>query len=62
MEELKHCPFCGKTDSVVVHTDAPGLYVVVCTGSKGGCGARTGISQNRETAVFWWNHRATPEK
>lgn len=61
MEDLKHCPFCGKTDSVVVRSDGPSLYVVVCTGMKGGCGSRSVIAERRETAVFWWNHRVPEE-
>lgn len=62
MEELKPCPFCGKTDSVIVSEDTPRLYVVVCTGMKGGCGARSLFSEKRETAIFWWNRRAPTER
>lgn len=67
MVELKHCPFCGKTDAVVVTTldmtgegfVHPDYFTVVCNVHEGGCGAECGGQYpTEEEAAAAWNRRA----
>lgn len=71
--ELKPCPFCGKTESLIVGTDEEfgevgcGEYYQVCCSAyqdfstnrnDGGCGASSGYAFTREEAIEKWNRRA----
>lgn len=55
-EELKPCPFCGRTHIILrresKHTS---LYSCYCAA----CGATTGLCVSREHAIKSWNRRAT---
>lgn len=55
--KLLPCPFCGKSDSVVLLDESGRLHYVCCTGQKGGCGARTTLCEKEITAVVTWNRR-----
>lgn len=74
LQALKHCPFCGKTESVRLTTtheawDDEGIYqdcaVVVCDASSaaklGGCGASSSCHETEAEAIAAWNRRAAPE-
>lgn len=73
MDELKSCPFCGKTVAnccTVAECDMTDFdsadyiynsmhYTVVCNYNKGGCGASCGgYHSNEESAIEAWNRRA----
>lgn len=72
-DELKPCPHCGKTESLIVGTDEEfgevgfGEYYQVCCSAymdfssgrnDGGCGASSGYAATREEAIEKWNRRA----
>lgn len=68
MEDVKllPCPFCGEDVAEVgdynnIHDiddeDSDEGYTVVCTFSKGGCGASTGWAESAAVAVALWNRR-----
>lgn len=73
-EELLKCPFCGKTESLVVGTEAEieedqtrsDYFTVCCSALRdyslsrndGGCGAMCGYYSTREEAIEKWNRRA----
>lgn len=69
MNELKPCPFCGKSVAAiftVAETDgdydnewANTHYVAVCTYEDGGCGScGTCRNETKEKAAEAWNMRA----
>ena len=67
MEELKACPFCGKslaelgTAAEIDMDDEEGAdneWAVVCAYNSGGCGATSGYRPTPEGAVEAWNRRA----
>ncbi len=61
---LKTCPFCGKTDTLVIEDAADceacetfGV-AVICDIGKGGCGSAGGYGgSNKEAAIKAWNMR-----
>lgn len=71
MIELKPCPFCGETDTLVAinfnemygyekgedayHQDP--RYTIVCSRMRGGCGATGGYKKDAELAIENWNTR-----
>lgn len=62
MIDLKPCPFCGKSDYLVVlaegHCDNR-QYQIVCDASgEGGCGASCGWQDSLKEAKEAWNRRA----
>ena len=66
MEELKPCPFCGKslaelgTAAEIDMDTEPGAdneRAVVCDYNAGGCGATSGYRNTPEAAVEAWNRR-----
>ena len=64
---LKPCPFCGKTDSLVVWAEGD-QYHVVCDAadcadgtSNGGCGASSGFADSIAEAAKAWNKRFNEE-
>ena len=70
--EFKPCPFCSKTDSLVIEScvdlqdcknydkcDEEYSYrAVICSFNRGGCGASGGFAKTREEAIAKWNRRA----
>lgn len=66
-EELRPCPFCGSTESLVVGTDeelglskrgeGSGYYQVCCCFTKGGCGSAGGFKETKEESIKLWNER-----
>jgi len=66
-EDLKPCPFCGKSKALVVWNDPARIDDIVidqwrvsCGESfeNRGCGASTGCFIKREYAIKAWNRRA----
>ena len=63
MDEIKKCPFCGKTPEIVEEWEQHGLHeggyawVVRCNYLKGGCGAKGGGRPEKEEAIDAWNRR-----
>lgn len=59
-EELKPCPFCGKTESLYVYKEMPFAWssYVGCTLVDHGCGACGPIGESREEAIELWNRFA----
>lgn len=71
-KEKKPCPFCGKTDALIVDTLADiednfesasdwdkTHYAVCCDATKGGCGAVVGKDcETPAEAIAAWNRRA----
>ena len=69
--EFKPCPFCSKTDSLVIEScvdlqdcknydkcDEEYSYrAVICSFNLGGCGASGGFAKTREEAIAKWNRR-----
>lgn len=52
--ELKHCPFCGKGNSVVeLYENEIKFWIVGC----GACGSHSGISKDKSKVVASWNSR-----
>lgn len=76
MEQLKPCPFCGKSvayagtiaDIELLDSDdenfdwASTHYCVVCCYNSGGCGSCGGIRKTVEEAIEAWNRRACEEE
>ena len=72
MEQLKPCPFCGRTNKLIIHEvrhliDGTGIkqYTVVCnaSGDNTGCGANCGYGHfTKQEAIEAWNRRADNEK
>ena len=63
---LKHCPFCGKTDTVkclreseIKEEEANGedYFTVICDYQYGGCGSSGGYRKTEEDAIKLWNTR-----
>ena len=54
MEQLKPCPFCGRTAKMV--KDRVGIYKIFCTGFD--CDAQMGWSINAGLLAKAWNRRA----
>lgn len=65
-EELKPCPFCGKTESVRVYIEINGYTVRCCAGGispeNSGCGADCGFELTEEDAIKKWNARYKPQE
>ena len=71
MDELKACPFCGKTEPLIVDTDTnideleegegTGFYTVCCNYLTGGCGATGAYRETEQEAIVAWNRRTQPE-
>lgn len=60
---LKHCPFCGETESVrmLIRKGKDGWrdrFFVRCEYDNGGCGAESGWSHSEKEAADSWNRRA----
>lgn len=63
MEELKPCPFCGKSVAVLSNAQEElevcnNYVMVVCAFNRGGCGAATGFYNSEQEAIEHWNRRA----
>lgn len=70
-KEFAPCPFCGKTDTLIVIScmdlqecknyrecaDESAYVAVVCSANLGGCGASGGFAETREEAIEAWNCR-----
>lgn len=60
-DELKHCPTCGKTDTVIITDDTVvsnyKMFRVICSCKLGGCGTSTGHRPTAEEVVNLWNTR-----
>ena len=66
---LKPCPFCGKTDTLIMADDWDDLavldveptsdnsFAVTCDFTAGGCGAQGGYRKTPEDAEAAWNAR-----
>lgn len=71
MEQLKPCPFCGRTNKLIIHEMSQRLddtdmkqYTVVCnaSGDNTGCGANCGYGHfTKQEAIEAWNRRADNE-
>lgn len=72
-QELKPCPFCGRTSPLEV-TDSNKIdlltqsdyafddnptFAVVCNKNKEGCGSSSGFWDTQKQAVIAWNTRTT---
>lgn len=62
---LKHCPFCGETESVrmLIRKGKDGWrdrFFVRCEYDNGGCGAESGYYHSEKEAANSWNRRAQP--
>ena len=60
---MKHCPFCGKTDSVEIDNGEeepvnPRFFRVICNFRNGGCGASSGFYIGEVKALERWEMRA----
>lgn len=74
-EQLRQCPFCGQTTTLVVSgssefhdedccgRDHDDSYAVFCDASteakRGGCGASGGFQPTKAKAVAKWNRRVS---
>lgn len=70
-EELKPCPFCGKSVAECktcaeaelldelneIYPEWNKKFCVVCNFNKGGCGSSTGAHDTPEDAIKAWNRR-----
>lgn len=65
-EELRPCPFCGRSDTMCFSNnheecdddiDVPTMYIVVCSMHDGGCGAHSGYYETKLEAAAAWNRR-----
>lgn len=52
---LKPCPFCGKTDTMVFKVSA---IKIVCSFMKNGCGGSSGQADTKAEAILKWNTRS----
>ena len=65
--DLKPCPFCGKTISVRIkvypNKDISEIeqYAIVCDHMRGGCGSESGHYDDPNNAIKYWNRRAYNE-
>ena len=59
MEQLKPCPFCGRTGTLFIETDEIGWVFVNCSDSDGGCGTTGPSAVDKEQAIEKWNRRIT---
>ena len=61
-EELKPCPFCGKSKTLFVEHDNcyenDDFYYVVCCISDYGCGTTGPGARTEQAAIVEWNRRA----
>jgi len=60
---LKPCAHCGSETAPGVHLLQVGrtnYWSAYCNMTYGGCGAQTGQSQDKATAVDFWNRRTLP--
>ena len=55
-EELKPCPFCGKSTPLTRKREA-GQTIIICDANRGGCGAQSGYTDQREQPTYRWNMR-----
>lgn len=68
---LKPCPFCGKTEIIVLDAndiseadpddnrwEPDPCYAVVCDYNNGGCGATSGYRESIGQAADAWNQRS----
>lgn len=65
--ELKPCPFCGRTNTLIIHEVIQQLddtdikqYTVICntSGDNAGCGANCGYRHfTKQDAIAAWNKR-----
>ncbi len=55
MDELKPCPFCGETESLIIDDEwtIPAFAIECCE-----CGASTITFDTKEEAIEAWNRRA----
>ena len=64
-EELKPCPFCGKSKTLFVDHDEyyghDDFYYVVCCISDYGCGTTGPAASSEQAAIVEWNRRADNE-
>ena len=70
--ELKPCPFCGRTDTLIIHEVSQQLddtdikqYTVICntSGDNAGCGANCGYRHfTKQAAIAAWNKRKEKEQ
>lgn len=70
--ELKPCPFCGRTDTLIIHEVSQRLddtdikqYTVICntSGDNAGCGANCGYRHfTKQDAIAAWNKRKEKEQ
>lgn len=52
--EVKHCPFCGKGNSMVdLYVTDYGFWTIGC----GACGSHSGHSKDKEKVLKSWNSR-----
>lgn len=57
-KELKPCPFCGGSNTVVYKED--GDYSICCDFRNGGCGSASGYREKEIEAIETWNNRVEP--
>ena len=55
-EELKPCPFCGKSSSLT-RENVGKQTTIVCDANRGGCGAQSGFTDYVEQPTYRWNMR-----
>jgi len=55
-EELKPCPFCGKSSSLT-RDEVGEQTAIVCDANRGGCGAQSGYTGLKEQPTYRWNMR-----
>ena len=67
---LKPCPFCGKTDALIILKNQSGIddivfnqYQICCScetgdNAKDGCGSSSGWKMSLEEVIDAWNRRA----
>lgn len=67
MNNLEPCPFCGRTDKLIINEVRHQLddieikqYQIVCSaaGDNTGCGGSCGFQRSVDEAITAWNRRA----
>lgn len=56
--ELKPCPFCGNSKSILLHENIMDCYFIGYSVSCCGCGVETRYFKSKEKAAEAWNRRA----